>query len=157
MANEQLKLDNLECVYKNAYELFIENGIENTTKVMLVRRSGLSLATINGYFSKKVDCVLQTAIWASKNVREASILQHERLSVGNPTGYVRLENYLDALKALFFNNPKLFVFFAECRIFVFRNSADYKRDAGILRQSLGSFKFIEDSVLQGLHARPPCS
>lgn len=69
MANEPLKLDNLGCVYEAACKLFLENDIENTTTVMPVRKSGVSLSSINRYFTNKNDATILretfVGLWAS--------------------------------------------------------------------------------------------
>ena len=150
MPHEQVKLDNLDSVYRIAYELFIEYGIENTTKKMLVEKSGLSLSSISRYFSSKLDCVLQTAKWFAGNVRETNVLCHARFSDGTHTGHEQIAIYLDVVKELFYENPKLFVFCAECRAYVYRNSNDIKRDCEVLRQALGSFRFVEAIFIKGI-------
>ena len=150
MPNEQTRLDNLDCVYKAAYELFIENGVENTTKVMLVRKTCLSLSSVNRYFPSKLDCVVGTARWLSHNMEEPNFFSLEHVFGSTHSGYGDLESYMNQTKALFYENPKLFVFCIECRAYVFRNSKDRKRDCEAIRQAFGASRFIENIFIRGI-------
>ncbi len=131
MTSEELKKRNLDRVLQTLFELCLRYGIDNTTKEMVARASGISRASVSRYFSSKTDSIMQMSEWiGSRLCRRNSHLGHEMAS-GQYTGAEMLMRYMDAVKTLFYETPNLFVLLTEIKTFLFRNCDDsqtaYKR------------------------------
>lgn len=123
------KKQNIDSVLQTAYALFLQNGIENTTKEMLVRASGISRSSVDRYFKTKLDCVLQTAQWVRNNVTDKNISVQQYLRDQTHTGFELLRIYLEIVRDIMFNNPDVFALCVECRTFVY---ADFSHDVQYL-------------------------
>lgn len=146
MANEELKIRNLERAKQYTYELVLHNGIENTSKEMLSRSSGISRSSLDRYFADKTDCILQTAEWVahrlSERMSELSVLVDE----GNMTGVKLFREYLEGRRRLYYEQKNLFVAIAELRVFISRNCEDSVQAYDKLTKALG-FKEVLCRIL----------
>lgn len=150
MANEELKQRNLEHVMQTILEQCLRHGIENTTKEMVVRASGLSRASLDRYFVNKADGVVQMAEWAAKKIAQRNAYLEDMLCSGQYTGAQMVEQYLLAMKAEFCREPYIFVLIVELRSFVFRNCID---SVGVYRRlcsTLGNGDVLQRIFCAGL-------
>lgn len=136
MANEEIRLANIEKVLRVAIDLFIENGIENTTREMLARSSGLSRRSIERYFPTKQDYVVQAAVWFANSLAE-NFKSAKMLKENSHSADEILKIFFEELKQTLLAEPRIFICFAEAKGFIYRNcekrSDDYKR----LLQAIG--------------------
>jgi AcrR family transcriptional regulator len=140
--NEEVKIQNVDRTLQVASELFLEHGIEGTTKEMIVRASGLSRKSIDRYFSDKPACVLQVAHWVGCNIW-GDIIRHYPKAMftdGIHTGATILEMYLLDLKKTFMRDPRLFVFYSDFKIYFSRHSGHYQRDYHTMVDTIGCYR-----------------
>jgi AcrR family transcriptional regulator len=141
MANEEIRQANIETVLQTTIKLFIENGIQNTTREMIARASGVSRRSTERYFPAKSDCVVQAAEWFGRYLYN-KFQSAKMLDDGKYTAAEILESYLGELKKLLFEEPRVYVCYAEFKAYLYRNSenraADYRKfmDAVGCRQIL---------------------
>jgi AcrR family transcriptional regulator len=142
--NEEVKMQNVDRTLKVATELYLQYGIEGTTKEMIVKASGLSRKSIDRYFSDKLTCVLQVARWVGINVWGELNRNYPRsVFEGRYTGATLLQMYMLDLKKIFMKEPRLFVFYADFKIYFSRNSKDYQRDYAALLDTIGCRRLTE--------------
>ena len=151
MLQEEQKEQNIERVLQIAYELFLLHGIENTTKTMLAKTSGLSRKSIDRYFSDKTDCVLQVADWIGKHVR-SNINRYPAslFTDGRHTGAQLLRMYMERAKELLMDTPRIFVCRAEFKTFVYRNCADFEKSYARLLDALDCHRLIFNICTLGI-------
>jgi AcrR family transcriptional regulator len=146
MANEEVKIRNVEHVLKTTSELFLKYGIEGTTKEMIARHSGLSRKSIDRYFYGKKTCVLETAKWLgqevwldfNKNYNE-SLFKDEK-----HTGSEILKMYLADLKRIFIEKSRLFVFYSEYKLFYARrDNENYEKRYKYMIDTIGCRNIAE--------------
>lgn len=143
MANEEIRQTNIEHVLQTAIELFVEHGIENTTREMIARASGLSRRSTERYFPTKTECVVQAAEWFGRDIYEKS----ETRKMLHNEDYLAseiLQAYLGEIKQILLKEKRVFACYAEFKAHLYRNSehrdVDYMRFANavgcrrILRQ-----------------------
>jgi AcrR family transcriptional regulator len=129
MANEEKKARNIDLALKTAAELFLEQGIENTTREMIAKRSGLSRKSLERYFAVKNDCVVRTGEWMGGQLRTQLRSGPEELYDGGGYSALQLlELFLEDIKQLFLKEPRIFICYMETKTFIYRNSPDGKRD-----------------------------
>lgn len=150
MANEELRIRNLQRVLQTTYEQCLCHGIENTTQGMLVRASGLSRASIDRYFVNKTDCVLQTAEWLARRVHERIVVWSESALTGDSDGRELLRLYLGEYKAAYCRQPQVFVLIAEMKAFIYRNCPDPTAAYTMLSNALGSRALLEGILARGV-------
>lgn len=126
MANEEIKIRNVEHAVHVMTDLFLENGIEGTTKEMISRKSDLSRKSIDRYFYGKKVCVLQAAEWLGENVWSSINQKYSKnfFENTNLTGVEILKMYLADLKQIFISKPRLFVFYSEFKLYYARRDAE---------------------------------
>ena len=148
MANEEIRLANMEKVLQVAVALFIEHGIENTTREMLARSSGLSRRSIERYFPAKSDYVVQAAIWYAKVL--AQRLESEKMLDGDQyTADQVLKAFFAELKAELVEEPRIFVCFAEAKGFIYRNCEDRANDYQRLLDAIGWQRILQKIFEKG--------
>jgi AcrR family transcriptional regulator len=140
MANEQLKAQNLQKVYKAAFQLFLDNGIENVTKEMISQESGLSRRSIDRYFIDKKDCVIKVAEWFLGNLRDKTSLDFPSSIFidGKHTGAGIFRSYMFYLKKTFFEEPRIFILYSEFKMFVYRNFSENDQGYSLLIEFMGN-------------------
>jgi AcrR family transcriptional regulator len=57
MPNERIRQQNVQRVLREAMNLFVANGVENTSFEMIARKSDLSLRSVQNYFQSKNDLI----------------------------------------------------------------------------------------------------
>jgi AcrR family transcriptional regulator len=136
MANEAIRLANMEIVLETAVDLFIKNGIQNTTREMIVRASGLSRRSTERYFPTMTDFVVQSAEWMGRQLRQHSqtfaLLQEETVTAAQA-----LRVFLEELKELLLREPRLYICFSEFKAYLFRNSENPHEDYRLFSGALG--------------------
>jgi AcrR family transcriptional regulator len=145
MANEALKLQNLDKAMNSAYHLFLENGISKTTKEMIARKSGLSRKSIDRYFSDKVDCVIHVAKWFLSHLREETSVAFPSslFDEGGHTGAELLQMYMEYIKDVFTAEPRIFVLYTEYKTYIYRNCEDVHQGYTLLINWLGNHELRE--------------
>jgi AcrR family transcriptional regulator len=130
MANEEIRQANIELVLQTAITLFIENGIENTTREMIARASGLSRRSTERYFPTKTECVVQAAEWLGRGLYGKSETR-KMLKDSSYLGSELLRAYLEEVRDILLHEKRLFACYAEFKAHLYRNSehrdVDYKR------------------------------
>jgi hypothetical protein len=130
----------------------LTEGIEGTTKEMIVRATGLSRKSIDRYFENKLDCALQVARWVGVTVWK-NINEHfpKTLFIDElyPASSI-LEMYLMDLKKIFMKDARLFIFYTEFKIYFSRYSDDYEKDYAKLLETIGCRKLVESIYSLGI-------
>jgi AcrR family transcriptional regulator len=142
MPNEEVKIQNIDRTLQVASELYLEHGIEGTTKEMIVKASGLSRKSIDRYFSDKPSCVLQVAHWVGRNIW-GEVIRHYPKAIftdGSHTGEALLGMYLMDLKKTFMADPRLFVFYSDFKIYFSRHSRHYQQDYHTMVDTIGCYR-----------------
>jgi AcrR family transcriptional regulator len=141
MANEEIRLANIDTVLKTALHLFIENGINNTTREMLARASGLSRRSTERYFPTKCEFVVQAAVWFANDLYE-QMHSVKMLDQEQYTAAELMQSFLEELRDILLNDTRIFACYAEFKAYLYRNSEhrydDYQRfmEAAGWRRSL---------------------
>lgn len=121
MANEEIRVQNMEKVLGIAHQCFLEVGIEKTTQEMIARRSGLSLRTVTRFFSSKVDMVVQVAEYMMRLVYSGFPVPATMRLEMEKSGYELLGQYAQHIKQSFAESPKTYVLRAEFDLYFFRH------------------------------------
>jgi AcrR family transcriptional regulator len=138
MANEELKMQNIELSLKTAAGLYMKYGPNNTTKSLIAKESGLSRRTIERYFKSEMDCVMQTTNWISKNMHSHMFAYSDEIfDNGERTAADILELYLRETKKLFDAEPRMFILYTEVKTYIYRNSDNTDRDFETFSDLLG--------------------
>ena len=143
MPNQDVKERNIGHVLQTAYTLFLAHGIENTTKEMLVRASGVSRSSIDRYFPSKADWVLDTAMWVGANLQNTDLQLQTRFAKADYSGLAMLKIYMETIRDSLYENPRQFVLGMECRAFAYRNCANYETGCGRLYRALGASALLK--------------
>lgn len=142
MANEEIRLANIETVLQTAINLFIENGIENTTREMLARASGVSRRSTERYFPTKTDCVVQASEWFAKslfrNMKSIKMLDQERYHADEI-----LRMFFEELKQALLKEPRIFICFAEVKSYIYRNCGNRAVDYKNLLEAIGWQRILQ--------------
>ncbi len=143
MANEELRMQNIELALKASAELFIEYGPENTTKVMIAEKSGLSRRSIERYFKSGMECLLQTSAWLARHAHKDMTVYKEDIFLGGKcTAEEILNIYLNEVKELFIKEPRIFMCYVEIKTFIYRNSQNCQQDYERFSDALGILTLI---------------
>ncbi len=142
MANEELKVMNLDKALVAAYNLFLQYGIDKVTKEMIAKESGLSRKSIDRYFPNKIDYVLATAEWVMRKVQiqTNASFPEKMLTSGEYTGLELLKKYMFHIKDLFLGEPRLFALYSEFKIFIYRNCDDYEQHYSLFLNNSGNHR-----------------
>jgi AcrR family transcriptional regulator len=134
MANEEIKLQNLNHALETTYKLYLDYGIDQVTKEMIAKNSGLSVKSISRYFTSKTDCVIRVAEWLMSNVRaRISDRYPDRMfTSGEYTGAQLLRQYMNDVKELFLHEPRIFVLYSEFKLYVYRNCENVEQGYTLL-------------------------
>jgi AcrR family transcriptional regulator len=154
MANEEIKIRNVEHVLKITTELFLKNGIEGTTKEMISRKSGLSRKSIDRYFYGKKSCVLEAARWLGQKVWLDFNSKYNDNFFENTkcTGADILKMYLADLKQIFIDNSRLFVFYSEYKLFYARREVEnYEKRYKYMLDTIGCRNIAEKIFAYGFN------
>jgi AcrR family transcriptional regulator len=140
MPNEIIRIRNLEQALKATYQLFLSNGIDKTTKEMIAKESGLSRKSIDRYFSDKTDCVICVIKSMLADIRSAVNEKYpdEIFTNGKYTGAQLLKMYMNDIKKIFINEPRIFVLYTEFKIYIYRNCPDREQGYTLLWNLMGN-------------------
>jgi AcrR family transcriptional regulator len=142
MANEEVRIANIETVLKVSASLFIEHGIQNTTREMIARASGLSRRSTERYFPSMTDCVVQAAEYIGKEIYK-KFRAVQMLESNQYTADQILEVYLEDMKQLLLEEPRLFACYAEFKAYLYRNSPNSERDYITFGHAIGCRSTLE--------------
>jgi AcrR family transcriptional regulator len=137
MANEEIRLANIEIVLQTTMKLFLEHGIENTTREMIARASGLSRRSTERYFPTKSACVVEVAAWYGKKLREES-LSAQLIDDHTHTAAELLKLFLYEMKQILIDDPRIFACYAEFKAYLYRNSEHRDQDYRRFADAVGS-------------------
>jgi AcrR family transcriptional regulator len=148
MSNEEIRQANVEVVLQTAITLFIENGLENTSREMIARASGLSRRSTERYFPTKTECIVQAAEWFGRQLYEKSGTR-KMLQDPEQLGSDILRAYLEEVKDILLKEPRIFACYAEFKAHLYRNSehrdVDYRRFA----EAVGCRKILQSIFERG--------
>lgn len=136
MANEEIRRANVEKVLQTAIDLFVEHGIENTTREMLARASGLSRRSTERYFPAKTDCVVQASQWFARALFE-NLESTKMLEDGSHPADEILRTFFEELKHSLLKEPRIYIGFAEVKGYIYRNCEDRSTDYQNLLEAIG--------------------
>jgi AcrR family transcriptional regulator len=138
--NEEIREQNFNHVMKTTYNLYLNYGISNVTKQMIAKESGLSTKTISRYFIGKTDCTIRVAEWVLQQIRLeiGKDFPESYFTDGKHTGAQLFEQYMFALKDLFFSEPRTFVLYSEFKLYIYHNCDDYEQNYTLLCNCMGS-------------------
>lgn len=148
MANEEIRRANIETVLQAAINLFIEHGIENTTREMLARASGLSRRSTERYFPTKPDCVVQAAAWFAKALTE-DLECMKMLEEGNHAADEVLRKFFEDMKLSLMKEPRIFICFAEAKGYIYRNCNDRATDYKNFLEAIGWRRILQKIFEKG--------
>ena len=148
MANEEIRLANIETVLQAAINLFVENGIENTTREMLARASGLSRRSTERYFPSKSDYVVQAAEWFAKSLAEKQN-SVKMLEDGQCTADEALRAFFEELKQSLLKEPRIYICFAEAKGYIYRNCENRADDYKNLLEAIGWRRILQKIFEKG--------
>jgi AcrR family transcriptional regulator len=148
MANEEIRVANMGNVLRTTIDLFLEYGIQNTTREMIARASGLSRRSTERYFPTKTDFVVQAAEWFGHDLygRFQSV---KMLDSDEYTAIEILRAYLIEFKRLLVNDPRIFVCYAEFKSFLYRNSEDRYNDYMKFADAVGLRRMLQRLLERG--------
>lgn len=148
MANEEIRLANIETVLQAAINLFIENGIENTTREMLARASGVSRRSTERYFPSKSDYVIQASEWFAKSLSE-DLESMKMLEEGNHAADEVLRKFFDELKSSLLKEPRIYICFAEAKGYIYRNCEERAAHYKNLLEAIGWRRILQKIFERG--------
>lgn len=148
MANEEIRLANIETVLQTAINLFVENGIENTTREMLARASGVSRRSTERYFPSKTDYVLQASVWFAKALAE-NLRSVRMLKKGTYNADEILRTFFEELEQALLKEPRIFVCFAEAKGYIYRNCENRDVDYKNLLEAIGWRRILQKIFEKG--------
>lgn len=129
MANEEIREKNVELALRTAIKLFLEHGIQNTTREMIARESNLSRKSTERYFPTKTELVVQASEWVGHRLREDMLSFRPSLFTdGEHKAEDILKLALAEMRKLLLDEPRIFVCYAEFKAYLYRNSDDRARD-----------------------------
>jgi AcrR family transcriptional regulator len=153
MANEEVKMNNLGNVLSINLRLFYEYGIENVTKEMVAKESGLSRRTIDRYFNNKTELVIHTLEWNMLNIQnlgKEDKYSDEVFTDGKHKAIDLLHEYMGDIKELFLNEPKQFVLYSEVKSYVYRNCTSKEQEYTLFANKMGNQKLRKKILEYGL-------
>jgi hypothetical protein len=121
---------------------------------MIAKESQLSRKSIDRYFPDKPTCMIEVAkyigetVWKSINEKYVN----EMFTGGEYTGADLLKMYMEDIKGVFKQEPNIFVFYIEFKIYLARHSEDsedFKRKYGELKKTIGCGLLAEAIYLLG--------
>jgi AcrR family transcriptional regulator len=129
MANEELKAQGLEKALHTAYELYLTHGIDQVTKEMIAKESGLSVRTVHRYFADKTDCITQVIRWAfQKDQVEFDEKYDDALfNSGKYTAAEILRMYMTDVKNFFLDDPRRFILYTDYKLYTYYNRDEFAK------------------------------
>jgi AcrR family transcriptional regulator len=137
VANEEVRIKNIELALETAAGLYLENGVENVTREMLAKASGLSRKSLERYFPDKTSCVVQTARWIGGHLWEKIQMNPDVHGYDRYTAAQLLEMYFHAVQEIFMEEPRYFILYMEIKNYIYRNSPDPVGDYTSAMMALG--------------------
>jgi AcrR family transcriptional regulator len=147
LANEAIRVANIETVLESSIQLFLEHGIENTTREMIARASGLSRRSTERYFPSKTDCVVQAAEWYGRKLN--ANFQTKSMFDGKHKASEILMVFFQELRGILTTDTRIFAMYAEFKAYLYRNSADREQDYLRLMNAVGARRELEHIFIMG--------
>jgi AcrR family transcriptional regulator len=127
-------------------DLFLRQGVIGATKDMTAKALGLSRQALDQRFPGKGSCLMAAAEWFGDTVWRPV---NGRCQEADCTGAELLERYMIALKKVFLREPRLFIFYTECKTFFYRYSRSYQKNYTQLSDTVGCQKLTEKLIRLG--------
>jgi AcrR family transcriptional regulator len=141
LANEAIRVANIETVLAAAAKLFIENGIENTTREMIARSSGVSRRSTERYFPTKTECVVRTVEWFGKKLN--SEFETNNMFDGGHKASEILMVFFQEMKKILHQDTRIYAVYAEFKAYLYRNSDDRENDYRRFMDAIGARHELE--------------
>jgi AcrR family transcriptional regulator len=148
MPNEKIRIANIETVLQTSIGLFIENGIQNTSRETVARASGLSRRSTERYFPSMTDCVVETAEWFGRELYKG-FRARDMLRDTDAAASEILKVFLGELKQLAYDEPRLFACYAEFKAYLYRNSDHRDADYARFIEAAGCRSILRSIFLRG--------
>jgi AcrR family transcriptional regulator len=142
MANEELRLQNLDRALETAYNLYLQYGIDKVTKEMIAKECGLSRKSIDRYFPEKTECVIRVMEWFLQRVRVETnkLFPESDFISGEYTGVQLMEKYMTYIKDVFLRDPRTFALYTEFKIYIYRNCENFEQEYTLLANKMGNYR-----------------
>jgi AcrR family transcriptional regulator len=142
----------METAMKSALKLYLNYGIEKVTKEMIAKESKLSVRTVNRYFANKTDCVIMVAEWILMEIRRDTMSRFPESMFANKnyTGLQLLELYMADMKRLFFREPRIWVLYAEFKMYIYRHCETYEQRYTQLCDCMGNHRLRQKIYALGI-------
>jgi AcrR family transcriptional regulator len=144
-----VRIKNIELALETAAGLYLECGVENVTREMLAKASGLSRKSLERYFPDKTTCVVQTAMWMGSRLWEKIQEDSDPHGYDHYTAAQLLEMFFLAVRKIFMGEPRLFILYMEIKNYIYRNSQDPVEDYGGAMLALGWLDKLRQIFKQG--------
>lgn len=150
MPNEELKKQNVDHALETAYICFLKYGVEFVTREMISRQSGISRASLGRYWVDKTDCVLQTAEWFQRHIRDLFDGQFSADAWKERKGIERLRSLMEWCRDLYREDPRLFSLCMEFKVYLYRSAPDINESDRPLACALGFRPFVRKIFDRGI-------
>lgn len=147
MANEAIRVANMETVLEASIQLFIEYGIENTTREMIARASGVSRRSTERYFPTKTECVVQAAEWYGHKLNQD--FQTRSMFHGDHKASEVLMVLFQELRGILVKDTRIFAMYAEFKAYLYRNSENREQDYLRFMNAVGARRELEHIFILG--------
>lgn len=122
MTNAEIRQENTGKVINAALSCFMTHGIDNVSQNMLSAETGLSLRSINRFFTGKDDLIIHATEKLAEEMTATCSASVAKIRSENKSGIELLEEYLNGLRELFMKEPLRFGFKREVDVYLYRNS-----------------------------------
>jgi AcrR family transcriptional regulator len=135
-------------VLEASAKLFIEHGIQNTTREMIARASGVSRRSTERYFPTMTECVVQTAEWFGRKLN--SEFKTQGMFDGTHQASEILMVFFQEMKNVLDTDTRIFAWYAEFKAYLYRNSDDRERDYRRFMNAIGARRELERIFILGI-------
>jgi AcrR family transcriptional regulator len=147
LANEAIRVANVETVLEAAIQLFIEYGIENTTREMIARASGVSRRSTERYFPTKTECVVKAAEWYGQKLNDN--FRTRTMFDGTHKASEILMTLFQEIRGILVKDTRIFAMYAEFKAYLYRNSQHRDQDYLRLMNAVGARRELEHIFILG--------
>jgi AcrR family transcriptional regulator len=148
LANEAIRIANIETVLENTVKLFIQRGIQNTTREMIARASGVSRRSTERYFPSKTECVVRAAEWYGNKLNKQ--FETRNMFDGTHQASEILMAFFQDLRKLLVEDSRIYAIYAEFKAYLYRNSDNREVDYRRFMDAVGARRELEHIFILGL-------